>query len=435
MTRSAVPPGYRREQALREQLDELHAEVERLRSILPSVNDPILHEHSQALAEAAAGVVHAYRNSTHSGAALADDLASLMAAARAIRVPPQDPDLGRTQTLEQLRTAKGLIVSALQDALDTARELGLYPRRPSVRQELPMMEVSRIDNQALFEGITRRLDEVVERLDALASAEAEPTGFPQQTGLLNFYFGAMRVEADLTRLHLTVGEKAVDLGALAHSVEVIAELTGDFVATIRAWIGRVSNTVARIAGEVEERVRRLVTGTRTTAKWIVRKSRTIQVSFDPDDPECVTQVFVYAPPDNRIVAEATSIRVQVSSKSNLTLKDVLAHITKIEKRVGGGAWETSNSPAIQTTWTDTDGDKTEIPSSSIKHVNVLHISHTDNRLRVWKRNLPSSLARFLYDAATYRLTVLVTAEGVRRQTRIELLWDGRWDTLKVCAAP
>jgi hypothetical protein len=336
--------------------------------------------------------------------------------------------------LERLRTAKGLIVAALQDALDAARELGFYPRQASLRQELPI-EVSRIGYQALFQGITRRLDEVVRRLDELANVETEPTGFPQQTGLLNFYIGAMRVEADLTRLHLTVGQETIDFGALARSIEVISELTRDFVATVRAWIGRVSAPVTRIAEEVHDRVRRVVAGTRTAAKWIARKSRSIELSFDPSDPECVAEVFVYSRAFTDHVSKATSIRAQVSSRGSVTLKDVMAYIAKIEKLTDSGEWEDSNTPAIRIVWTVTEKEVMDIPASAIKYVNVLHISHTDNRLRVYKRNLPSSLERFLYDATTYRLTVLVMAQDLRRQTRIEVRWDGRWETLEVRAAP
>ena len=55
---------------------------------------------------------------------LAGDLAGLMSAAHTLRLPAQDPELGRTETLQILRKAKGLIVSALGDALDATRARG-----------------------------------------------------------------------------------------------------------------------------------------------------------------------------------------------------------------------------------------------------------------------------------------------------------------------
>jgi hypothetical protein len=206
---------------------------------------------------------------------IADDLAGLMSAAHTLRVPVQDPALGRTEALQTLRKAKGLIVTALGEALDAARALGLYPREAPLWRELPM-EIPRTGNEGLLRGIAKRLDEVVGRLDALDHEKAVPTAFPQQTGLLNFYIGAMRVEVDLARLHLTVDAEMIDFGALARAVEVMTELTGDFVATVRAWIGRVSDAVTHIADGVRRRVRRLAAGTSTAVKWIERKAEKLK---------------------------------------------------------------------------------------------------------------------------------------------------------------
>jgi hypothetical protein len=270
MMPSAIPPGRQREQELAERLDEVQAEIDELHSALPSVNDPVLRTPAQALVEAADRVMTAHRGRL--GSDIADDLAGLMSAAHTLRVPVQDPALGRTEALQTLRKAKGLIVTALGEALDAARALGLYPREAPFGQELPM-EVPHTGNEGLLRGIAKRLDEVVRRLDALDDEKAVPTAFPQQTGLLNFYIGAMRVEVDLARLHLTVGEEAIDFGALARAVEVMTELTGDFVATVRAWIGRVSDVVTRIAEEVRIQVRRLVAGTSAAAKRIARGGR------------------------------------------------------------------------------------------------------------------------------------------------------------------
>jgi hypothetical protein len=270
MMPSAVPPGRQREQELAERLDEVRAEIEELHSALPSVNDPVLRTPAQALVEAAASVMTAHQG--RPGPDIADDLAGLMSAAHTLRVPVQDPALGRTEALQTLRKAKGLIVTALGEALDAARALGLYPREAPLWRELPT-EVPRTGNEGLLRGIAKRLDEVVGRLDALDNEKAVPTAFPQQTGLLNFYIGAMRVEVDLARLHLTLGEETIDFGALARAVEVMTELTGDFLATVRAWIGRVSDAVTRIAEGVRVWVRRLAAGTGTAAKWIERKAR------------------------------------------------------------------------------------------------------------------------------------------------------------------
>jgi hypothetical protein len=452
MMPSAVPPGRQREQELIERLDDIQAEIEELRSALPSVNDPVLRTHVQALAEAAARVVTAHRG--RPGPDIADDLAGLMSAAHTLRVPAQDPELGRTQTLQTLRTAKGLIVAALGDALDVARALGLQPRQLLLPHEFPM-EVPRAGNEGPLRGIEKRLDELVTKLDALDNVK--PTNFPQQTGLVNFYVGAMRVEVDLARLHLTVGEQAIDLGALARAVEVIMELTGDFIATIRAWVSRVSDEVTQVAEEVRTRVRRLAAGTSAAAKWIGRKARLsraasvepgepslldgrageMELSFDPSDPECVTQVPVALFGQGGKVKRfsfATSIRVRVQANSGVTLKNVMAYITKLEKLLADGEWQESNSPDIQLTWTDTDNFLTDIPGSSVKYANLLHIDHADNKIAVWQTPMPPPLVDFVKDVTKYRFTVSVIAREVR-YTGIEIDWKGQWDKMQVSSAP
>ena len=271
MNASAIPPGRQREQDLTDRLAELQAATEDLRAALPFVNDATLHTHAEALATGAARLVAAHREGPGHGPDLANDLAGLMSAVRALRVPSQDDELGRTPTLLCLRSAIGLIAMALGDALDAAQALGLNPSQSPLPQELPV-ELPRAGNEELLNGIARRLDAVVRKLDALDKAKAAPTDFPQQTGLLEYYVGAMRLEIDLAKLHLTIASETSDFGALARAVEVMTELTGDFVATVRAWVGRVSDTVAQLAEGARKEVRRVAAGTRTALAWVVRRT-------------------------------------------------------------------------------------------------------------------------------------------------------------------
>jgi hypothetical protein len=162
----------------------------------------------------------------------------------------------------------------------------------------------------------------------------------------------------------------------------------------------------------------------------------MELSFDWNDPECVaeTRVNVHGPA-GKVERSwlATSIRLRVQANSKVTLPRVMAYITKIEKLTAGREWQESSSPDIQLIWVG-DTPFVEIPASSIKYVNTLHINQNDNRLAVWQTQLPSSLEDFLRDAGTYRFTVSVFAEGVTRHARIEVDWKGKWDTIKVRAA-
>jgi hypothetical protein len=440
---SATPNDLQREQVLVERLDEVKIATNELQSALRFVNDVGLRTHAEALVTTIFEVLATHREGP-SPRSVADDLAGLMSAARALPAPAQDTELGRTSTLQGLRTAEGLIIVALGDALDAAQALGLYPRGSTLLQEIPI-EVQRADNEGPFRQITERLEEVVKKLDELDDAGAKPTTFPQQTGLLNFYIGAMRAQVDLAKLHLTVGGDAIDFSALARSVEVVGELTRDFVATVRAWIGRVSDTVFRIAEELRVRVHRLALRTSAAARRIARKRAVsvqpdyLELSFDPSDPECIARVEVTVFRQGTRVIErsfpATSIRVRVQTNSSEIFKNVLVYITKIEKRLPNGEWQDSHSPDTRTTWIDTDDITTDISPSSAKYANIVHIEQPYNKITIWKNPiLPPSLADFLMDITKYQFTISVIARGVTKNARIEVDWTGKWDTVRARSA-
>lgn len=296
MNSPVSPPGRRREQELIERLADVRAAIEDLGEMLPLVNDVVLRIHAEALAKGAA-VVAAHQDKSACGPEIADDLAGLLSAARTLRVPAQDPELGRTPTLQGLRAAKGLIVAALTDALEAAQALGLTPRAVSLPWDSPA-EIPRVENEGLLRAITKRLDSVMEKLDILDIAKNDSKVFEQQISLLEFYVGAMRVEINIAKLHLTIGDSTIDFSALGRAVEVMTDLTGDFIATIRAWTGRVSASVSRVAEEVRTRVRRVAVGTRTVAKWLVRKTRFVspeKTDISPDNENQATTA-----PSNRL---------------------------------------------------------------------------------------------------------------------------------------
>jgi hypothetical protein len=256
-----------------ETLDEVGLATEELRGTLPFVNDPALRPHVEALANGAARVIANCRGNPGGGPGIADNLAGLLSAARALRVPAQDQELGRTTTLQSLRVAKGLIVAALVDALEAAEALGLRPRPQAAMMQQLSAEVPRVGNAGLLRALATRLDELVGRLDALDNVKVVPTNFAPQTGLLDFYVDAMRVEVDVAKMHLAINDATADFGALTRAVEVMTELTGDFVTTVRAWVGRVSVVVIHLAAEVNAKVRRIAAGARTAVNWISRKAR------------------------------------------------------------------------------------------------------------------------------------------------------------------
>ena len=261
-----IPPGRLLEAALDEALADLMAELSELHGALPAINDPKLHDRVAALVALAPRIDAAY--GTSPGPGFADTLLGLRAATVALPVPARDPDLGATPTLQLVRQAKGLIIAAAEDALKAAAALGWEAPGETIPRD-PALEVSREERATEIEILTGRLDKVALGLDALDAAALEPTDFPQQQSLLRAYVPPMRVEVDLARLHLTIGERTVDLGALAHAIEAMGELTSGFTATVTAWAKRVSESVSKGSAAIRQSVTEPVTGIQTIVRMVL----------------------------------------------------------------------------------------------------------------------------------------------------------------------
>jgi hypothetical protein len=279
--------GHLREQELTDQVTEVLDLVGELKNVLAHVNDPQLQPAVMAFLEAALVVVNTHNESLKP--TIADDLAALMSAVRTIRVPAHDPDLGRTDTLDRLRRSKGLIIAGLADALDSAAAIGLLPQKAPLPQATAS-SVPRTNIDSLLHGIARRLADVESSLEALDRVRKSPTNFAQQRGLLNFYVGSMRIEIDIAKLHLNVDQNVVDFNSIARAVESMATLTGDLVATIRGWGGRIAEDIVAIASRVPEKIRRVAAGVRITVKWAARAIRRRRASVSVREEQVVEQV-------------------------------------------------------------------------------------------------------------------------------------------------
>jgi hypothetical protein len=197
----------------------------------------------------------------------------------------------------------------------------------------------------------------------------------------------------------------------------------------------------RFVTDNQEPLRRIATNTRQM-RWMLpyidfiapqldRRVVDMELSFDPNDPECLARVRVFVSGRSWL---ATSVRVRVRACGDATLQKVMGYVTNIEKQMAAGEWRESNLPDIELTWVG-DTPAVEIPASSTKYLNILHVDETDNRLSVWGRHLPPSLEDFLSGHGTYRFTVSVLAQGLTRQVQCIVIWQGEWDKLQVSVAP
>jgi CheY-like chemotaxis protein len=250
-------------------MEDVKGLVAELKKSLPSVNDEMLRTQSIALVVAAEAVVR--NHSPEPSSAIADDLDGLMTGLLAFRIPIQDRDLGSTPTLDLLRRIKGLMLASVNDATEAAARLGLYPHQSPLRKQIPS-DVPRSQIEGLLASVISRISSVEQTLDSLESSGNVQTQFRQQNGLLNFYVGSMRVEVNLTKLHLNVSPVTIDLDGITRAIEVMAELTRDFVETVRSWSNLLTAAVVAGAERVAKQVRRLARGVKATGQWLVRSS-------------------------------------------------------------------------------------------------------------------------------------------------------------------
>jgi formylglycine-generating enzyme required for sulfatase activity len=298
-------------QALFDRLADIRDEIDEIRRELPLVNDETLRPRVEELMAAAAAVVP--RDGAPPQACIADLLLQLQSASRALRVPAEDPDLGVTQTLRTLRAAQGRMRSAIDDALDAAHAMHL-PERPIPAQP---ESVANLPLPALL----KRLEDVEQKLDVVAGVRVQ-TNVVQQRGLLNVYVDTMRLELLLARLHLKIGGEAFDFGALLRAAEAMTEATADFLATIRSWRDRLSNTVSRAAEGMSGVVRRVASGVRKLGTIVTiraQRAERLNVASNIPVPE-----MVLIPPGSFVmgVPEAESARERSDDSDARPLHEV-----------------------------------------------------------------------------------------------------------------
>jgi formylglycine-generating enzyme required for sulfatase activity len=256
-------------QRLRDCIEDLGAAADRLRGAMAHVNDPELRSRFLAFVRANDEVLAA--TGTELGPEIGDQLSDLLTGLRRLDISVRDPDFGLRPALEPVEAAAGVLALRLIAALDAAAAMGWHPRASRLPEPITA-SVRREEAGPLFEHIARRLDMVADSLDQLAAA-GESTGSPSQKRLIEFYVGTVRVELDLAKMQLTVGETTVDLAALWRSVQSVADLTGDFLATLSAWAQTVAQPV-RDAGETLRRqVQMVVQGVARAARFVARRRR------------------------------------------------------------------------------------------------------------------------------------------------------------------
>src|SRR5687767_10676484 len=105
------PTGFEAERALATALEALSELADEMNDQLNHLNDEKLRAGSELLVTTTKRIVSSHLPSPRASAA--DDLVGLLSAVRSLEVPLKDQSLGRTPTLDRLRSLQGLMISGL----------------------------------------------------------------------------------------------------------------------------------------------------------------------------------------------------------------------------------------------------------------------------------------------------------------------------------
>lgn len=261
MTKLPVDP---RTLALRNYMAGLSSSLDDLADAIGAVNDPEWRDAFDASIMAAKAVTTFHAEVVHPS--IADDLVSIRSQFARHIVPREDPMLGPLESLRRIRSARGSLLAEIDEMLTAAADLGVVPSVPSLELP-PSTEFERAGFEMLFEDLGKRLRAVEDGLKEV-EAEGRPEVAPdmRQRGLVNFYVNNMNVELALAKVETGV-KAVVDIASLGRAIEVMGELTRDFVGTVNG-MGRVlSARIKQVALAMAPKVRSLSTGLRA----IVRK--------------------------------------------------------------------------------------------------------------------------------------------------------------------
>ncbi len=234
-------------------MTRLRTDAERMLALCQAPNpdnDEVLIAAITRVADLAARVAASPR-----GGDVPDTLLELRLTIDALILPEPIQDEDETFAQGELRRLHDSLAAQIVRGEKAVRDCGRLPAPGPESAPVP-----RAGNETDLQAVAAQLDDIVASLDRLEQAAAGPTGFRQQTDLVEFYIGKMRIQVDLARAQLTVNERTVDLGNLSRVVGTMASLTGDFVVTVKAWAKRLAVGVLDAATAMQTQVRRVATG-------------------------------------------------------------------------------------------------------------------------------------------------------------------------------
>jgi hypothetical protein len=261
---------------MRERMAEIGRAVSTFRDGLRESNDerhqaffgPILNRIDLIVANERQGIV----------TVLADDIAVARSAVRRLRLPDMDPDLGEpTPARWRLRGERGNLVEALDNALETARVLGMEPRLA----EFTDIQVDRRSFTAQLIRLDERLRAVQQAVSELRdvtskSDEGRDRNGVSQQQLLNVHIQALTVEVGAARFETRIGTELgiplhIDLTALTRTIDAMRDIADDLGRTVEGLSAWLSASVRAAGNLVAKAANRSWRGMQTVVRIVRRR--------------------------------------------------------------------------------------------------------------------------------------------------------------------
>jgi hypothetical protein len=130
------------------------------------------------------------------------------------------------------------------------------------------------------------------------------------------------------------------------------------------------------------------------------------------------------------------IRARVKAVAKFSVKDCTAFLVDVQKKRGDSKEfsATGFADSLQLGWAVIGVKEIELPHMVTRFVDLLKVNDVDERLRfcgAW----PLSLNNLFDEHGTYRLTIVVTGQGISESLPIDVEWNGNWDEIKAQVSP
>ena len=278
-----LPPGRQAEIELETAIERIIGHLGEMPRIMAAINDDTPQRRTaEKLLVLGQSLQEAHGNGP--GNDIHAVLAGLGQAARLWLETEDDPNEPPPPAVVLLTGTITFIARATERAERAASLLG-FGAGP--QQEL-VAPVSRAENEQLLRTLATRIDAVRRELRALVTAASGSVSIETEPDVVRGYAAGMTVEIDLADLHLAVGHRKTSLSGLARATLAMAEMTGDFAATIRHWGNRASDGVQAGTSRMIAVVNKAVAGVGTITKAVMRRNapgRTTPGQTNPDEIE------------------------------------------------------------------------------------------------------------------------------------------------------